>query len=254
MKVLVLDVEIAPALATVWQLFKVNISLNQLLETSYLLCWAARWKGESEVQTGSLYVDGKDKMLKRIHALINEADVIISFNGDDFDLKVLMKEFLLAGFKPPAPWKSVDILKTFRKRFRFVSNKMDHLCQQLGIGKKMEHEGHELWLKCMRNEEDAWKRMIAYNKKDVVLLDKLHDRAIAWISKPANHNLYRGDDVSVCPNCGNGRLQRRGWSISSVGKYPRFQCVGEKGCGAWSRGAVSPLTKEKRAAILRPAA
>ncbi len=50
---------------------------------------------------------------------------------------------------PPAPFKEIDLLTVAKGRFRFVSNKLDYVAQQLGLGKKTEHSGHELWVQCM---------------------------------------------------------------------------------------------------------
>ena len=46
---------------------------------------------------------------------------------------------------------------------RFDSNKLDYVSKYLGIGEKVRHEGHELWVKCMEKDNAAWKRMKEYN-------------------------------------------------------------------------------------------
>ena len=86
----------------------------------------------------------KKKMLTGIHKLIDQADVIITYNGARFDLPILNKEFLLHEMPPPAPYKQVDLLKVARNRFRFVSNKLDFVSQALGVGKKTAHAGFQL--------------------------------------------------------------------------------------------------------------
>ena len=65
---------------------------------------------------------GKKKMLKEIHAMLDEADVVVTFNGDKFDLKILNQEFLMAGLGPASPYKSVDLYKVVKRKFRFTSN------------------------------------------------------------------------------------------------------------------------------------
>ena len=179
-------------------------------------------------------------MLKGVHALLDEADVLVTFNGISFDLPVLNKELLLHGMAPPSPCKHVDLLRVVRKQFRFASNKMDHVVQQLGLGKKEDHEGFGLWVKCMNGDPAAWKVMRKYNIQDTVLTEKLYDRLLPWIPGHPNHGTYDGG--AKCPNCGSEKLQRRGVATTAAGKYPRLQCTG---CGSWSRGTTSLHAKNK---------
>lgn len=234
MKILLLDIECAPNLATVWGIWQQNVALNQLLESSYTLCYAAKWYGESKIMFDSIYKTDRKHMLKSIHELIESADVIVHYNGLRFDVPMLNKEFLEAGMHPPSPVKHIDLLRVIKSNFRFVSNKLDYVSQRLGLGKKTDHEGHELWLKVMNNERAAWKRMETYNKNDVVLLEKLYDRLKGWIKQHPNHNAYSAN--TVCTNCGSSKLHKRGEVRSRTSIFQRFQC---QSCGAWSRSNKS---------------
>ena len=84
-------------------------------------------------------------MPKGIHGLLNDADAVVHYNGTKFDIPTLNKEFLLHSFNPPSPYKQIDLLRVVRSNFRFPSNKLDYVAQRLNLGKKHEHEGHELW-------------------------------------------------------------------------------------------------------------
>jgi len=173
-------------------------------------------------------------MLKSIHELIEEADVVVHYNGLRFDMPMLNKEFLEANMHPPSPVKHIDLLRVVKSNFRFVSNKLDYVSQRLGLGKKTDHEGHELWLKVMNNDRAAWKRMEEYNKNDVILLEKLYDRLKGWIKQHPNHNAY--SENLCCTNCGSRKLNKRGTVRSRVSVFQRFQC---QACGAWSRSNKS---------------
>lgn len=239
MKILLLDIECAPNLATVWGIWQQNIALNQLLESSYTLCYAAKWYGEKKIMFDSVYKTDRKAMLKSIHKLMDEADAIVHYNGNRFDIPMLNKEFLEAGMPPPSPAKHIDLLQTSRSKFRFVSNKLDYIAQRLGLGKKTAHEGHELWLKVMNNDKSAWKRMEEYNRNDVVLLEKVYDKFKGWISNHPNHNHF--SEERVCPSCASHKVQQRGYAVLTGGKYPRFQC---QQCGSWFRGNKK-LTTDK---------
>jgi len=230
MRILLLDIESSPNTAHVWGLWQQNVGLKQLMESSYVLCWAAKWLGEKEVMFDSVHQSTPKAMLRGIHALIAAADAVIHYNGTKFDMPTLNKEFLLYGLNPPAPYKQIDLLRTMRSQFRFPSNKLDYVAQRLGLGSKTEHEGHELWVKCMNGDTNAWKTMEKYNKQDVVLLEHVYNRVLPWIKNHPNQNLFT--ESVCCPTCGGTKLQKRGTAISTVGRYQRYQC---KDCGTWSQ-------------------
>jgi predicted RNA-binding Zn-ribbon protein involved in translation (DUF1610 family) len=241
---LLLDIETAPNLAHVWGLFKQNVSVNQIIDSSYTLCWSAKWYKEEDVAFSSLHQASPKKMLKEIHGLLSEADAVVHYNGNKFDIPVLNTEFILHGMTPPAPSKQIDLYGVVKSRFRFTSNKLEFVARELGVGEKHKTGGHELWIKCMAGEEEAWATMQEYNIKDVILLERVYDKLKPWIRGHANHNLYAEEGEVVCPNCGEAHFQRRGFSYTSVGKYRRYVC---KECGAWFRNnkGVIPQTTER---------
>jgi len=178
----------------------------------------------------SVHASKPKMMLRRMHKLLDEADAVITYFGDSFDLPTLSKEFVLHGFTPPAPFKKVDLCRVVQRTFKFPSNKLDYVGQALGLGMKTRHTGFEMWVQCMAGDAKAWKLMEKYNRRDVTLLEQLYDRLKPWIKSHPNHRLY--DDDALCPNCGSVRHQRRGYAMSKVLKYSRFQCLE---CGTWFR-------------------
>jgi DNA polymerase elongation subunit (family B) len=234
MRILLLDIETSPNTAHVWGLWQQNVSINQLMESSYVLCYAAKWLGDDDIYFDSVHQSKPKTMLKGIHALLESADAVIHYNGTKFDIPTLNKEFLLTKLLPPSPYKQIDLLRVVRSNFRFPSNKLDYVSQRLGLGKKHAHEGHDLWVKCMNGDKDAWKRMEEYNIQDVVLLESLYDNLLPWIKNAPNRNLYQ--DITGCPTCGSTHLQKRGTAVSTTGSYQRYQC---RDCGSWSQGTKS---------------
>lgn len=243
MKILLLDIETAPHLARVWGLWQQNVSLNQLLESGYTLCWAAKWLGEKEVHFASIKSVGKKRMVKQIYQMVCEADAVVHYNGNKFDMPTLNRDFLLEGLAPPPPSHQLDLLRVVKSRFRFPSNKLDYVAQTLGLGKKATHEGFELWLKCMNGDEKAWAVMEKYNRQDVVLLEKLYERLKPWIKNHPNHSLH-ADEPDCCPKCGSESYQRRGVFRGATTVYRRFQCLK---CQGWFRGSsnIGPRPQQK---------
>jgi predicted RNA-binding Zn-ribbon protein involved in translation (DUF1610 family) len=226
-----LDIENSPHLGHVWGLWQQNISLAQLQESAYVMCYAAKWLGEEFVFFDSLQHSSKKKMMKGVHKLLDEADAIIHYNGTKHDIPLLNKEFIQLGMTPPSPYKQIDLLLTAKKQFKFPSNKLEYVCKALKVGQKIQTIGHELWTRCMAGDKEAWAMMEEYNINDVVILEEVYQKMLPWIKGHANHSLYN-DDKHVCPNCGSHHLQKRGYAYTLASMYQRYKC---KACGHWSK-------------------
>lgn len=240
-KVLFFDIETMANLAWVWGKYEQDVI--DFSQHWYILTVAYKWLGEDKIHAYSLpdfkgYKKDKknDKELcRKLWELFNEADVVVAHNGDEFDIKKAQARFVQHEFKPPQPFKSVDTKKVAKRYFRFDSNKLDDLGAYLGIGRKMNTGGWELWEGCaVKDNPASWKKMVLYNKRDVELLEKVYLALLPWINNHPNFNLYNGT-IRSCPNCGGNHLQLRGFQVSRVSRYQRFQC---QDCGAWSQGAV----------------
>jgi predicted RNA-binding Zn-ribbon protein involved in translation (DUF1610 family) len=233
MRILVLDIETSPNIAHVWRCYKENVSPDQLLRSHDILCWAAKWYGDNAVYFGSGYHTTYRHMLDSIHALLDEADVVVHFNGKKFDIPHLNRAFICEGLLPPSTYKQVDLLEVVKNNFRFPMNKLQHVALALGLGCKEEHEGHKLWVKCMNGDAAAWARMHKYNIQDVRLTESLYDKLLPWVSNHPNHNLFVDADTRLCPNCGSADVHKRGFHYTIVSRFQRYKC---NNCGAWSRG------------------
>ena len=228
MKILAVDIETAPNLADVWGLWQQNVSLNQLRERSRMLCFAAQWEGERRVQFYSEWGDGED-MFRVAHELLSEADAVLHFNGQKFDVPHINRELLQAGYDPPAPYKQIDLYREVKAAFSFPSYKLAYVAKALGVGEKVSHEGHELWVKVLAGDRKARRDMRTYNMRDVELLFPLYYKLRPWIAVP-NHGALEGRDV--CPSCGADDLRKEGHALTLTGRYQRYQC---RACGTWSR-------------------
>lgn len=247
MRTLLLDIETAPNLVHVWSLWKQTVGINQIMDSSYTLCWSAKWLGETEVLFDSILKSRAPIMLKRIHKLLDEADAVIHFNGQKFDIPTLSKEFLLHGMLPPKPYKQIDLLLVARRKFRFPSNKLDYIAKTLGVGQKVKHIGHELWVKCMAKDPAAWKLMEEYNKGDILLLEKVYEKLLPWIDSHPNYGLYSNLARPTCTNCGGVKVQRRGQDRTKAKIYQRYQC---QTCGTWLRSSASTMPEGSKENIL----
>ena len=231
-RILVLDIETSPSLVYVWGLFKQNIAINQIVEPTRVICFAAKWVGEDNV-----ILVGEDNLthrevIQRAFELLDQADAVITFNGDNFDIPHLNREFIEYGMGRPAPFQSIDLYKVVKKHHRFLSNKLAWITNRLELSGKMEHEGFDLWRKCLNGDPVAWAVMMAYNGQDVVTTEELYHELLVWIDNHPNMTLFKPpSDVPLCPKCGEDSLQKRGLRRTKVSTFQRYQCLS---CGGWS--------------------
>ena len=247
MKILHLDIETAPNICYTWGLFNQNISINQIVESGYTLCWAAKWHGKREVMFRSVQEHGMVEMMAVLHELLNEADAVCHYNGTKFDMPIINKEFILQELPPPDPYHQIDLLKTARKRFKFTSNKLDYVAQQLGLGAKVQHKGMDLWRECMAGNEKSWREMKRYNIQDVKLLEQLYLAMLPWIQQHPNHAHFVDTESPVCPNCGSTHVVKNGVETTATMQYQRYRC---QDCETPLRGRFSITPKEKRGGVL----
>lgn len=225
-----------------WSLWNQTLSLDQLLDHGKVLCWSAKWYGKKDM----LFARHDDThFLASIHALLDEADAVISYNGKRHDIPLLNREFLKAELAPPSPYKQIDLLETAKKAFKFPSNKLQHVSDELGIGQKLDHDGFQMWVDCLQGDEKAWTKMRKYNMQDVKLLEKLYEKLLPWIANHPNHNLY--GHTNVCPTCGSSHVHSRGTYKTQTGIYRKFQC---QDCGSWSRTRYTEVEKIEAKNIL----
>lgn len=236
LKILYLDIETSPHMGSFWNLFPKYIPINQMQEPTRMLCWAAKWEGDKHV---TFRKEGDDGFIGRLHELLDEADAVVHYNGKNFDIKHINREFAVNGLSPPSPYGQVDLLTTVRSSFKLASNKLDYVCRYFGLGKKVEHAGIELWYDCMEGREDAWKKMEKYNRRDVVLLPKLYTFLRPWIKTHPNAGLASTASRPVCSTCSSTSVQSRGEYKTKTAVYHRWQCTN---CKTWLRSRKSKAT------------
>lgn len=237
-KILMLDIETAPMEVYTFQLRDVTIGIDQIIHDSYMLCWAAKWLGKKEVMNDNLYVHAKDgefTIAKSIWKLLDEADIVVAHNAKRFDVKWLNAVFLKYNMPPPSSFKIIDTLTESRKAFYQVSHRLNFLTQKYKIGEKRKHEGFKLWPKCMKGDKKAWTSMIKYNKKDVVILEKLYLLMRPYMVTHPDLGLYstKKGDIMICGVCGCIDFKKGSFEYGKSWVYQRFIC---KNCGKNRQG------------------
>lgn len=250
MKTLLIDIETAPAQAYIWNLKTRYVPLSQVARDGHILCFAAGWLGDEDIYFCSRWEHGEKAMVKNAWEMLDEADAVIHYNGNNFDIPRLNAEFLVHRLGPPAPSQHVDLYRVVSRKFRVLSKSMNHMLRLLSLEEKLAHKGMELWTGVMQGVKEDQQIMEEYNIRDVMALENLYHELLPWIDNHPNLALWMGDNGTPrCRNCGSTKGQWRGYERTSVLSYRRWHCTD---CGAWSRSRFAEETGiNKRKDVLR---
>ena len=233
-KILTLDIERLPGLAKVWEprIRGGYVSPRNFVKWPELLCADARWYGEKDhLFTAEWDAGGHDMMVHRLWGWFDEAEIVVGYNSDRFDIPHLRTEWLRLGLQPPRPFKSVDLYKTV-KTFGFESKSLDSVTRRLGRpGKQLSYD-MTLAQACVDGDEKAQRKMQRYNRGDVELTEWLYDRLRPWIS---THPMIGPLSAELqCNRCGSEDLDReQGTYRAVVIDYLLYRC---RNCGGHVRG------------------
>jgi uncharacterized protein YprB with RNaseH-like and TPR domain len=137
MRILKIDIETAPAKAYIWDLKTRYVPITQVAEDGYILCYAYQWHGEDDIWISTRWDHGQEAMMHLAWDLLDEADAVIHYNGNNFDIPRLNTEFLKYRLGPPSPSHHIDLYRTVAQNFRVLSRSMNHMLHILGMESKI---------------------------------------------------------------------------------------------------------------------
>ncbi len=240
-KILLFDIETAPLKAYIWRLWKQDTHLDQIISDWFCIAWSAKWLYSTTVMGEVLTPEevkheNDSRIMKALWELINEADIVVSHNGNKFDIPRINSRFIINGLEPTKPFFSVDTCQVAKKQFGFSSNKLDALATYFNLEHKLDTD-FNLWKECLNGSKEALQYMLHYNKKDVLILEEVYLKLRPWIKNHPNLGNLQGDSM-VCSICGSNDIHviPDKYYFTQVGKYPIYRC---KKCGAITRGRKS---------------
>jgi hypothetical protein len=175
-----------------------------------------------------------------LHDLFDSVNVVIAHNNNAFDYKWVYGRFAVHGIPPPSPCQLIDTLLIARSKFKFNSHKLKDLGKYFNLGDKIDTGGIDLWYRCIElDDSKAWSLMCKYNKQDVVLLEKVYNHMLPFITNHPNIGLMN-DTLVACPNCGSKKVQKRGFNLTRSSRSQRWQC---RDCGSWHQSPLKENTQ-----------
>lgn len=234
--VLIYDIEVSPLLG--WSYNKYKTNLLKVEQEQVLLSFSVL---TFNVDENSTILDGdisdikcytladfnysEEELVKILHRLFDEADVIVGFNSKGFDTKYANRYFIKYQLGRPSPFKQIDVFKEWKKLGKLSSNGLDSVNSYLFDEGKTDVKVGELWYDCIiKRDEDAYKLLKEYNNQDVALTYNLFKEILPYMSSSVNLSLLMQHPLA-CPRCGYiGSFEDIGYAYSQVGRYNQYQC------------------------------
>jgi len=243
MNLLALDSESFPNVGLTWGTWDQRVI--KVIHRRMVCSISWQWLGNKKVENMALpdfrgyHPDEKNNrkmMLAFKREVLSKADVVIGHNLVEFDDKMVNTDMFLEHIGPAAPHRAIDTLKICRERLRLNSNKLDDVCEELGIGKKLKHPGIEMWEGCMRGDPRMWSWMRRYNNHDVApLLTGLYEHVRPWMRRHPNVSIDQA--VPGCPTCGAApaHMKHDGMRHTQAMSYRKAFCTK---CRSWCMGVT----------------
>lgn len=172
--------------------------------------------------------DNDFRVVKVIAEVLNNCDIVVAHNGDNFDWKKIYAKCLKYGFTPKKPLM-IDTLKIARKEFKLTSNKLSFLADYLEIENKDDAPN---WDAVQKGCKESTEYCVQYNKQDVKVLEDVYLKLRPYIKNHPNMNHFTSKE-NICPNCGSDDIMIAGSAYTRTTEKLQYKC---NACGAFSTG------------------
>ena len=260
-KILLYDLETSLIKSYHWGLWQQNISIGAIIEDWYIICWSAKWLGTDTMINSSVHTaigdtpytrtrDNEQAVVVALWKLVDEADILIAYNGKKFDRKKMNAKFLEYGLPEPAPYKVIDPMLICKGNFALTSNKMDFVAKYVADNEAGKLGTNlQLWIDSMNDDIEALDRMQTYCDEDINVLERVYLAVRHWDKTAPNLALHYKDDKPRCNGCGSDHLipiPNRTFNTN----LSKFEIVRCGNCSKVLRTRTSTLSKEKRQSLL----
>lgn len=232
MKLLFFDVEMALQVGYFYDQWNTNIPAHKIKHHGFMISAAWSWYGRNKIDAVSVLDDPKRfkknhrddfHVIKKLSEVVNEADAIVAFNGDNFDMKELNTGLIKHSLEPLKHVVQIDPYKIAKKHFRFKGgNSLRNLCEFLDVKAEKGKVDDDVWIAAAEGDPAAIKKVLKYNKGDIPTLKQVYEKIKPFT--PAKLNLNHFVEADVCPSCASPDFIRYGRFYRMSGFKQQFRC------------------------------
>lgn len=185
-------------------------------------------------------IKAERRLLKDVSKRLLQADVWLTHYGTWFDIPFLNTRLLYHRLPiVPANFNHIDTWKISRNRLKLRNNRLVTIQSFLKTDTEKNAIKPEQWIRALGGHQKSMDYIVEHCRRDVVALAEVYKIIRPLVLDHPNRGLI--DGRGGCSVCGAEKLQKRGFHITRVYRWQRYQCTG---CGAWSR-STKPLERIK---------
>ncbi|CAN5394978.1 hypothetical protein BH10PLA2_BH10PLA2_25380 [soil metagenome] len=233
-RILIYDIETLPNKGYFFDVFSDRgIALEFIEKPKSIVTIAYKFIGDQQpkvLRANTPYEDAD--ILAKFLPIWESANYGVAHFGRGFDMPFIAARLMANNLPPLPPLPQIDTYQLAKRHFgrSLNSNKLDHLGDVLGLGRKNKTNAN-LWVGCAQGKRKALKEMAMYNAQDVTLLEKVFVKLLPHVKSTLNMNLLTDEPIQRCKSCGSDKLELKGFELLSSTLRHRFQCLA---CLAWS--------------------
>ena len=237
--ILIWDLESSLLEGYFFRIWQENIPMRRIKKQAHLLSASFAYNNEpvqgyrltpEQVKTG----DDFDVVCKVVEA-VNNCDLMVTFNGKRFDVKLLNTRALFWGLPPVKTPKHIDLFEQAKRVFKFPSNSMQNVSMYLGENGKLETSGSNLWERCAEWEnyeecEKALIDMVTYGNQDIEATRDLYKRFQGWMKGVPNLGVITNEITENktlrCVHCGSDDVfPMEAKTYTAVSSFDLYRCA-----------------------------
>lgn len=208
----------------------------------------AKWYDQPDVMRFAEWdKGGRGQFLKKVHALMCEADIIVGHNVDGADVPWLLGDFYIPrighthrpNLPPLPPFKTVDTLKVLRRQFKSGApfKGLDAFCQIVGIPSKTDRYDRDAMERAVAGSVEDRERLTDYCAGDVVAGQWIYDWERPHIKNHPALFIDGQDKLDTCRACGGETKPIAKRYVADIFTYSMKRCVR---CGWHGRLSIEP--------------
>ena len=175
-------------------------------------------------------------VVKKLHEVLSDVDLIIGHNSDSFDIKKINYKFIKYGLPALDFPATVDTLKAARRYAKSSSNSLYYLAKEFNVPMKIDL-GAGVMHAADDGCEKSLNKLVRYNKGDIKSGAELYFKLMPYIKNHPNIAKVMGRkvdlDAPTCQNCGSNNVFKNGTRTTRTAKYHRYMC---QDCGSSTKG------------------
>lgn len=229
-KILIYDIETSQLEANVWWSGKQYVGTRNLRNETRIITVAYKWLGDNIVHTLKWNKKQSDKkLMEKFLKVYNSADMVIGFNNDNFDNRLVNARALKYNLDVNTYIKSFDIMKQAKRLFRLPGYSMNYIAKYIGVQTKLQHSGIAMWDEIQygnkKRAKKAMKMMVDYNIQDIIVTEDVFLRMRKYMKSPLHVGILMDKGKISCPLTGSIDVKLHKTTVTAAGTIQRiYKC------------------------------